>query len=145
MKLAKLRICHYKSIVDSGCCDLASDITIFVGKNESGKTAVLEALRDFDKDIGEFAQNAFPLDGNDALPTIELCFKLDPADIDRISLSSGIPITEERSSHLLKKGLSIVKDGLGRYRLNDEFLLQLLEEKKGEKIEKARSSPPKSD
>ena len=50
MKLKSFRIFRYKSIVDSGECTLSSDFTILIGKNESGKTAILEALRDFDRD-----------------------------------------------------------------------------------------------
>lgn len=43
MRLKKFRVTNYKSIEDSG--DVAvSDITCLVGKNESGKTALLEAL-----------------------------------------------------------------------------------------------------
>ena len=43
MKLTNLRVREYKSIRDSG--DVAvSDVTCLVGKNEAGKTALLEAL-----------------------------------------------------------------------------------------------------
>ena len=50
MKLEKFRIKNYKSIIDSGDCYLTDTITIFAGKNESGKTSILEALEDFDTD-----------------------------------------------------------------------------------------------
>ncbi len=139
MKLTRFRIYNYKSIVDSGYCDLASDITIFIGKNESGKTAILEALRDFDKEVPQFPQNAFPLDGSDELPTIELCFQLDQTEIDKIQADSGISIPKEFSDHILSKGLRIIKDSLGQYHLNDEFLSQLFEEKNGNKKEDQQS------
>ena len=122
MELTQFRIYNYKSIIDSGYCDLASDITIFVGKNESGKTALLEALRDCDQDVHEFPPNAFPLDGSDILPRIELCFQLDLDEIEKIQTASGIPILKEFSDHILIKGLSLIKDAIGRYHLNDEFL-----------------------
>src|SRR5436853_259942 len=49
MKLKKFRVYNYKSIQDSGWCYLSGDnITILAGQNESGKTSILEALRDFD-------------------------------------------------------------------------------------------------
>src|ERR1039458_10296881 len=43
MKLTSVHICEYKSIQDSNCFDVG-DVTCLVGKNEAGKTAVLEAL-----------------------------------------------------------------------------------------------------
>ena len=43
MKLIRARITNYKSITDSGWFSL-DDCTCLVGKNESGKTAVLQAL-----------------------------------------------------------------------------------------------------
>lgn len=42
--LTKAHVWKYKSIEDSTLVDIASDITVLVGKNESGKTAFLEAL-----------------------------------------------------------------------------------------------------
>ncbi|MYF47926.1 MAG: ATP-binding protein, partial [Candidatus Dadabacteria bacterium] len=63
MKLIKFRIQNYKSIRDSGWCYLASDITILAGQNESGKTAVLEALRDFNQ-TASVSPDSFPVDSN---------------------------------------------------------------------------------
>ena len=48
MKLNKFRIQNYKSIVDTGICYLNQDLTIMAGMNESGKSSILEAIRDFD-------------------------------------------------------------------------------------------------
>jgi len=42
--LKKARVLKYKSIEDSSTVEIADDITVLVGKNESGKTAFLEAL-----------------------------------------------------------------------------------------------------
>lgn len=44
MKLARLRVRNYRSIEDSGWVD-ADDLTCLVGRNESGKTAFMEAVR----------------------------------------------------------------------------------------------------
>lgn len=44
MKILKFRIKNYKSIIDSEDCYLEENITILAGKNESDKTAILEAL-----------------------------------------------------------------------------------------------------
>ena len=43
MELIDFRVSMYKGIVDSGWIDV-SDLTVFVGKNESGKTSLLKAL-----------------------------------------------------------------------------------------------------
>ena len=44
MKLSRARVTNYKSIDDSGWVRL-DDVTCMVGKNESGKTAFLGALK----------------------------------------------------------------------------------------------------
>ena len=44
LTLVKAQVWKYKSIEDSMPVDLSSDVTVLVGKNESGKTAFLEAL-----------------------------------------------------------------------------------------------------
>lgn len=46
MKLDSFRIQKYKSIIDSGWVDL-EQLTVLVGKNESGKTSLLKALHKF--------------------------------------------------------------------------------------------------
>lgn len=43
MKLKSFQVEHFRSVKDSGLID-AEDVTCLVGKNESGKTALLEAL-----------------------------------------------------------------------------------------------------
>ena len=47
-RMIKFRIKNYKSIKDSGDCYLSKGITVLAGKNECGKTSILEALEDFD-------------------------------------------------------------------------------------------------
>lgn len=44
LTLIKAQVWKYKSIEDSTAVDIAEDVTVLVGKNESGKTAFLEAL-----------------------------------------------------------------------------------------------------
>lgn len=46
MKMVAFRVQHYRSILDSGWVT-ADDITVIVGKNESGKTSLLKALWKF--------------------------------------------------------------------------------------------------
>jgi predicted ATP-dependent endonuclease of OLD family len=42
--LVKAQVFKYKSIEDSSSVEIGKDVTVLVGKNESGKTAFLEAL-----------------------------------------------------------------------------------------------------
>jgi len=44
MKLKTVRIQKYQNIVNSELVEIDQDITCLVGKNESGKTAFLQAL-----------------------------------------------------------------------------------------------------
>jgi predicted ATPase len=44
MKLGSARVRMFRNIVDSGQIDFEPDVTCLVGKNESGKTAVLQAI-----------------------------------------------------------------------------------------------------
>lgn len=44
MKLKKVRICKFRNFLDSGEVPIEPDITCIVGKNESGKTALLHAV-----------------------------------------------------------------------------------------------------
>ena len=47
MKIVRFRIFNYKSIIDSGDCYPSDGVTILAGKNEAGKSSILEALEDF--------------------------------------------------------------------------------------------------
>ncbi len=135
MNLSKFRITNYKSIVDSGYCTLASDVTILIGKNESGKTAMLEALRDFDQAVGPIPAAAVPLDGLDVTPRIELIFRLQPTELDQLLSQIGITMPEEFSQRLKTEGLSIVKTQSGEYELGDEVLKKLLAERNSNQSE----------
>jgi recombinational DNA repair ATPase RecF len=42
--LKKVELSHFKNILDSGPVAIEPDVTCLVGKNESGKTAFLQAL-----------------------------------------------------------------------------------------------------
>ena len=43
MRLVKVRVREFKSVLDSNECGV-SDVTCLVGKNEAGNTAILQAL-----------------------------------------------------------------------------------------------------
>src|SRR5215510_11249572 len=80
------RIRDFRSIVDSGICPLSGDsITVLAGQNEAGKTAVLNALRDFDIPEGELPKTPeFIPEGkyDTAQPRVAVEFELDIDQID---------------------------------------------------------------
>lgn len=130
MKLLKFRIQSYKSINDSEWCWLASDLTTLAGKNESGKSAILEALRDFDTDIEEIPGEAVPLDESRE-PVIEMCFEVKKATIDEITQETKITISKEVRDYVAKNGLIILKYNDGSYNLEDK-VNELLDKEKNE-------------
>lgn len=83
MKLKKFRIKNFKSITDSGDCYLTDTITILAGKNESGKTSILEALEDFDTDK-KIRESAKPIKLPDAIPEISITFIVEKNTIKEI-------------------------------------------------------------
>ncbi|MBN1384810.1 MAG: AAA family ATPase [Elusimicrobia bacterium] len=83
MKMKKFRIKNFKSIVDSGDCYQTDTITILAGRNESGKTSILEALEDFDTDR-DIRETAKPIKLPDALPEISITFEVDKITIKDI-------------------------------------------------------------
>lgn len=83
MKLIKFRIKNYKSIKDSKLCYLDNKITIFAGKNEAGKTAILEALEEFNNSK-PISEDAISLFDESLIPEIELTIKLNKKDLNKI-------------------------------------------------------------
>jgi predicted ATP-dependent endonuclease of OLD family len=57
MRLVKARVQQYRSVRDSGWFDVDLEKTIFVGPNEAGKTAILQALQHLNppKDVKELS------------------------------------------------------------------------------------------
>ena len=52
MKMTKFRVQNYKKILDTGWID-CSDLTVFVGKNESGKSSIFRGLSKLNPSDGE--------------------------------------------------------------------------------------------
>lgn len=83
MKLNWFQIYDFKSIEDSGKCYLASDITILAGKNESGKTNIIECLSKMS--LGsEFLEEDKPLHKLDSTPEIKAYFSLSKKEAEEI-------------------------------------------------------------
>jgi len=129
MKIVKFRIKNYRSIRDTGDCYLDGKITILAGKNEAGKTTILEALEDFntDKDVRE---DAIPLWDESSKPEIELTTKLEKEDVSQIFEKFGI-----KKSNVDELTIKVSKVYPRDYKIDySEILKALFPEKK--KLEK---------
>lgn len=102
MRLKRFRIKGVKSIIDSGNCYPSGDnITILAGQNESGKTAVLQALDYFSNGMSkEFKKYAVRDGGTE--PYVECEFKLTEKDMDVLSK------TDEKFSTIAKRLKSVI-------------------------------------
>ena len=103
MTSIKFRIKNYKSIVDSGDCYLSDKLTILAGKNESGKTSVLEALQDFHQDR-MIREEARPIEGK-GVPEISISFSLPESEVNEIfeTIESSISVSKNVIITLTKK------------------------------------------
>lgn len=96
MRLSKIRVQNYRSIIDTGEFDIEQLKTILVGPNEAGKTAILQAIQQINppENVKKFVPlRDFPrslytqisrgdLDPED-VDVVTATFKLDPKDIER--------------------------------------------------------------
>lgn len=88
MQFVAFRIQNFRSIVDTGWCNLSSDnITGLIGQNEAGKTAILDALYAFEK--GEISSDDLRRDK--ILPEVACSFKLDLEELNDIFKDSVLP------------------------------------------------------
>ncbi|MGH9319892.1 MAG: AAA family ATPase, partial [Vicinamibacteria bacterium] len=138
MKLTKFRVFNYMSVRDSGYCWLASDLTILAGKNESGKTAILEALRDFDSSAA-IPEAAHPIDRPGELPRLECLFSLQQKELEEIFKPYSDAHTKALLKRIAQDGLTLFKDHEGRYSF-DEAISAILARIDEEETEKAAAA-----
>lgn len=113
MKIKSFRIKNYRSIKDSGKCYISGDmITILAGKNEAGKTAILEALEDFNTDRS-IRNDAIPFVDRNSLPQIEVTF-----DIDKETLEEIFHDIKFDNKTIRATEISIIKEYPGNYSIN---------------------------
>ena len=89
MQFRRFRIKNYRSLIDSGWNDLASDnITGIIGQNESGKTSILEALYSFY--TGKINEDI--LRSELSLPAVYCAFETNTEQISKFMKGKIIPI-----------------------------------------------------
>ena len=92
MKLTHVNIRRYRSISESAEFDVQPDVTVLVGKNESGKTAVLQSLyksfpidsMKFDPDLDYPSHLTRELAAKNPIRIAELTYELDKDDISAV-------------------------------------------------------------
>ncbi|MFF7893884.1 ATP-dependent endonuclease [Streptomyces sp. NPDC007907] len=100
MQLIKARITDYRSIEDSSIFDVENDVTCFVGKNESGKTTLLQALfrlnpvepASFDEVVdfpARKTRDRKKLPADQKIPVVQATFRFDDTEIKTIEEDLG--------------------------------------------------------
>ena len=128
MKIVGFRIKNYKSIVDSSWCQLASDCTVLAGKNESGKTAILEALRDFDPE-NDISPQSLPINSSARnSPEISVCFEIEKNELQQILEQKDIMLNKEAYAYINENSWRItIHKNSDEYWL-DEAFVEILDE-----------------
>ena len=114
MKLTGVRVRRFRNIIDSNPIAVQGDVTCLVGKNESGKTAILEALyrlkpiypAEF-RDIDDYprwmlADHRRSGEIDKAFP-VEATFELEAADVDAIEAVGGKGIVKAAETLIVQK------------------------------------------
>ncbi|CAH0169632.1 ATP-dependent nuclease [Peribacillus simplex] len=79
MKIKWIEIENFRSIRERQRITLNSDLTVIAGKNESGKSTILQALKCFNE--YEFSEDDSSFSNERAEPEIEVCFELDAEEL----------------------------------------------------------------
>lgn len=130
MKIDQINILNFKSIKNSGFINLEKDITILAGKNESGKTTILEAIEAFNTSK-EIPVDAKPIDDLNAIPEIIISFTL--IEKEKIELINGFNkyYSKEKCE---KPNITISKKYPNKYELYSGELLTIFDESSNERI-----------
>lgn len=98
MRLTEASIRRYRSIADATVFKIETDVTCLVGKNESGKTAALQALyksrpiaaADFDEELDYPSRLSQELgDTDETIPVTVLSYELDDDDVTVVEEELG--------------------------------------------------------
>src|SRR4030067_3085933 len=132
IELVKFRIKNYRSITDSGDCYLANKITVLAGKNESGKSSILEALEDFDTEK-EIRKNATPIHDERKNPEIIVTFHVGNNIINEIMEKIKFSKNFERDIEItikkdFPKNYDLDEDSLSVFNIDEMIIAELYQE-----------------
>ena len=82
MKLASFRIQNYRSIIDTEDVELSDNdnVSVFAGQNESGKSSIFKALRDFKNREFDPDSTLFHTTGEELIPVVSCTYKINAND-----------------------------------------------------------------
>ena len=120
MKIHEIQVCNYRSAGEKCVLRFATNILALIGKNESGKSNILEALSNVavytDMDNNAFpwsAHNRFTSD--DSPMKIVLRMELEDCDLSELQMDGGAPENERQMEIVISRtsrGLTQTIDGL---------------------------------
>ena len=97
MKVSRIHIKNFRSIVDSGEVEIEPSVTVLIGKNEQGKTNFLKGVKAFNTDHlftpGDLPNHLRPsleTQKPSEIPIVTLWFSLDPQDRQKLKGVDGI-------------------------------------------------------
>lgn len=114
MILTAAHLRNFRCVKDSGPFKIDKDTTCLVGKNESGKTALLQALNKLNpviKEQGDFQDFDYPVmewteykarKDEDPAPALSTTWKLEPADVEVLRPSFGDSIAYDAEIEVAK-------------------------------------------
>lgn len=92
IQLQSFHIKNYRSIKDTKKIEISDKVTVLAGKNESGKTNVLNAILTAYND--DFEDDDIPVNIQDADPTVKLSFKFNSKYIEK---KLGVSLEEQKN------------------------------------------------
>jgi predicted ATP-dependent endonuclease of OLD family len=127
LRPVSFQIRNFKSIKDSGVCTFSKDnVTVLAGQNESGKTAILTALRDFDLNIGDDPKTTDYQPDTDlnAVPKVTVTFEINADDLRKTLSNEFKNIPRAVFEQIKSTGLISVTRNLseGNYELEPALL-----------------------
>ncbi len=130
MRLLSFQIKNYRSIIDTGIIKLSDldNVVVFAGQNESGKSSLLSALRDFEN--AEFDKDSVPF-STDSEPTqsVSCTYKVEKIDeftkllSDTLIEDNGLKIQDGETILDTKKNEKITEFTLTRTKQGDNLVL----------------------
>lgn len=96
MRLKSFQIQHYRSISDTGVVQLSErdNVTVLAGQNESGKSSILGALRDYENE--DFRDGSAPFSTEESADQVVSCtYKIESSD-DLTQLLNDIAIEDHK-------------------------------------------------
>lgn len=152
MRLIDAHITNYRSIEDSEKFDVEPDVTCLVGKNEAGKTGLLQALfrinpvenvTPFDEELdfpAKRVRQRREYKRNQLVPVVKATFELADAEVARVeeSLGQGVLLSPRFT---LTKGYRAAPGGQWNFEFSERTIVARLAEQLDATAREAAGSP----